>query len=157
MSIFTTGGILRNTLQPAFLAYLASNDLNVTGNGAAYTLGTNTALTEVFDQNSDFNTNGTFTAPLTGRYPLFTTTKITGCTIATTFNLGFTTSNRSYQYLYTRTASSSDQTPALSIFADMDAADTATAVITISGEAGNTDDLVGAANAQTMIAGYMAL
>jgi hypothetical protein len=155
MTIFTTGGIYRNTLQPAFLTYLASNDLNVTGTGTVYTLGTNTALTEVFDQNSNATTAGVFTAPLTGRYQFFDSFFVIGTTIATTFTAGIVTSNRSYQYIFTRAASGGNVSPSLSIFADMDAGDTATATIAISGEAGNTDDLSGATSALTMFSGYM--
>lgn len=66
-------GIIRAGQQPAFLAYLGTNDTAVTGNGANYQLGTNIALTKSFDQWNNFNTNGTFTAPFTGRY-LFTGT-----------------------------------------------------------------------------------
>lgn len=155
MSIFTTGGIYRNTLQPAFLAYLASADNNVTGAGTVYTLGTNVALTKVFDQNSNFVTSGTFTAPLTGKYQLFSSFAIVGMTIATTFTVGIVTSNRNYQFLYTRAAANSNVTPSLGVFADMDAADTSTTTIAISGEAGDTDDLSSSVNAFTMFAGYL--
>lgn len=61
-------GEMTQPLQPSFLAYLASDDVDVTGNSAVYPLGTNVALTEIFDQGSDFNVNGTFTAPVTGKY-----------------------------------------------------------------------------------------
>jgi len=62
--IATTGEI-NFPLQSAFLA-LSGSASNVTGDGTAYTLGSSVALTEVYDQNSDFNTNGTYTAPVTG-------------------------------------------------------------------------------------------
>lgn len=61
-------GIIRAAHQPSFFAYLGSNDVAVTGNGALYRLGTNVALTKSFDQGNNFNTNGIFTAPYTGRH-----------------------------------------------------------------------------------------
>jgi hypothetical protein len=61
-------GIIRASQQPVFLAYLGANDLAVTGNGANYRLGTNVALTKSFDQGNNFNTNGIYTAPYTGRH-----------------------------------------------------------------------------------------
>jgi hypothetical protein len=69
MSVATSGEI-NYPLQPAFLGTLNSDLANQTGDSTVYQLGTTTALTEVFDQNSDFNTNGTFTAPVTGKYQL---------------------------------------------------------------------------------------
>lgn len=64
----TQTGAFTRPLQPAFLA-VGAGAANVTGNGTAYTVGsTGTAWTEIFDQGNNFNTNGTFTAPVTGRY-----------------------------------------------------------------------------------------
>lgn len=54
--------------QPAFFAYLGTTVTNATGDGTAFVLGTTTALTKVTDQGGDLNTNGTFTAPVTGLY-----------------------------------------------------------------------------------------
>ena len=67
-------------LQPAFSARIAAVDNNVTGDGTAYVIGTNVAWTEEVDQNSDFNTNGTFTAPITGVYHLGGSCMFTGIT-----------------------------------------------------------------------------
>jgi hypothetical protein len=67
---------MTNSSQPAFYAYLAATVANVTGDGSAFDYGTTTALTEVFDQGGDFNTNGTFTAPVTGLYFFFGNTAI---------------------------------------------------------------------------------
>lgn len=63
----TTANEVTMPSQPAFCATMGA-DANRTGAGAIYVIGTNTAYTERFDQNSDFNTNGTFTAPVDGRY-----------------------------------------------------------------------------------------
>jgi len=153
MSVATSGEI-NYPLQPSFLAYLATTATNKTGAGTAYTIGTD-ALTEVFDQNGDFNTNGTFTAPVTGKYQLNYHTRVVGCTIATTILLGINTNNRNYIYQTVRTASSGDLGASISVLADMDALDTATFSITVSGEAADTDDVAGGANANTAVSGFL--
>lgn len=66
--IMTTSGERTMPLQPCFSAYLASTDLNVTGDNTPAVLGVGTPLTILFDQGGNFNTNGTFTAPVTGKY-----------------------------------------------------------------------------------------
>lgn len=149
-----TSGEINHPLQPAFLAYLASAALNKTGAGANYQLGTD-ALTEVFDQNSDFNTNGTFTAPVTGRYQLSTGCYFTGCTVATTFIVLLTTSNRVYRSQNGRGAGNGEMMMPISALADMDAADTATVTVNVAGEAGNTVD-IGTDSAATMFGGFLA-
>lgn len=70
----TTGtGCITEPLQPSFFAYLAGSTANnKTGDGTAYTIGTD-ALTELFDQNGNFNTNGTITFPVTGIYRITAT------------------------------------------------------------------------------------
>lgn len=152
----TSSGEITNALQPAFLAYLASTVTNVTGTGTEFTLGTTTALTEVFDQGSDFVTSGTFTAPVTGRYFLQMRVTLTGCTVATTFNCRINTSNRSYNMTFQKAAGTQDETIMLDTLADMDSADTATAIVSVSGEAGDTVDVNGAATLNTAFSGYLA-
>ncbi len=52
-----------------FSASLSTGELtNSTGDGTVVTLGSGSALTELYDVGSNFNTNGTFTAPATGYY-----------------------------------------------------------------------------------------
>ncbi len=154
MSVATSGEI-NYPLQPSFLAYLPSSDTNVTGNAATYTLGSVTALTEVFDRGTNFNTNGTFTAPVTGRYQLSVGTRITGCTIATTGTININTSNRGFQTSIQRPAGSTYFQPSLSVLADMDAADTFTCTILSLGEAGETDDILGSASPSTFMSGSL--
>lgn len=150
-----TTGEITMPLQPAFFAYLAATATNKTGNGASYTLGTD-ALTEVYDQGSDFNTNGTFTAPVTGIYDLRAQITLTGTTIATSFVISIVTTGRTYISTFTRAALSTDQTVAISALAQMTAADTATVTIVASGEAADTDDILGAATAQSFFCGQLA-
>lgn len=154
MSALVTGEI-NYPLQVAFLAYLASTALNKTGNSASYTIGTD-ALTEVFDQNSDFNTNGTFTAPVTGRYQLSGSAFLIGNTILQIILVSLVTSNRSYGNQIGRAANASDLAATLSLLVDMDAADTATVTVLGAGEAGNTSDVSGVTPFQTFFSGYLA-
>lgn len=156
---YTNLGKWKASGQPAFLAYLASSALNKTGAGTAYTIGTD-ALTEVFDQNSDFNTNGTFTAPVTGKYQVDCKINVTGLTAAMTndtFNL--VTSNRTYSgtKLSLGVVLDSNTTASLeiSVLADMDAADTFTCVVTVSNGAGDTADIQGSATVLTYMSGCL--
>lgn len=150
----TTGGEFLFPFQPAFLGYLASTATNKTGNGTTYTLGTD-ALTEVFDQGADFNTNGTFTAPTTGIYDLRAQITITGTTVATTFVISIVTTGRTFTNTFSRAALAADQTCSISTLAQMTAGDTATVTITITGEAGDTDDILGSATAVTYFTGKL--
>jgi len=160
----TTAGEVSMPLQPAFLAYLATSDLDVTGNGATYTLGSGNALTEVFDQNSDFNTNGTFTAPVGGRYNLAAGLQIEQLTSAMTFGSSIiVTSNREMPFFACNYAAIRGVTlaPDLIIvsssgFFDMDAADTAVVKLIIFGGVGDTADVGSSADARTHFAGYLA-
>lgn len=157
----TSAGERTIPLQPAFLAYLASDDLNVTGNGTEYTIGTNTALTEVFDQNGDFNTNGTFTAPVSGRYFFVGVARLYNLTAAATYGIiKIVTSNRTYNNVgecnIGGVRSSNNATSLLvTAFADMDAADTATLRVIVSGEGADSTDLDGDANPRTYFAGHL--
>ncbi len=151
----STAGEVNWPLQPAFLAYLPSSDNNRTGNGTSFQVGSVTALTEVYDQNGDFNTNGTFTAPVTGRYFISGTVYLSGCTINTTNSINLVTSNRTYQNSTRRTASSLDNVCECSVLADMDANDTFTLVVAGVGEAADTDDVAGSSTLITYMSGAL--
>ena len=141
----TTDNEVTQPSQPAFLASLNANDANVTGAGAVYLVGTNVALTEIFDQNADFNTNGTFTAPVNGRYTFHCQVRFIALTAASTRGeIILVTSNRSF-YCETANsgamrANSNDLGMGQSFLMDMDAADTATMRAADNGEVG---DIVG--------------
>ncbi len=135
-------GRMTNTTQPAFSAFLATTAFNKTGNGGVYTLGTD-ALTEVFDQGSDFNTNGTFTAPVTGKYWLKGQATISGTTLMTTGDLQIVTSNRIYDLSQYTKVAPNFYAFQNSVLADMDNADVATVTISASGEAADNDDVFG--------------
>lgn len=148
-----TGNVVKST-NSAFLGYLAASALNKTGDGTSYTLGTD-ALTAVYNRGSNFNTNGTYTAPVTGLYDLRSQITITGATIATTFVISIVTTARTYKYTFIKAAGSQDETVAVSALADMTAADTATVTIAVTGEAAATDDIKGGATLETYFCGCL--
>jgi len=157
--VMTSAGERTMPLQPAFSAYLATDDTDVTGDGTVYTLGGATALTEVFDQGSDFNTNGTFTSPITGRYQLAFGIKIFDLTTShTTGKMQIVTSNRTYEsnvFNFGAIKGGNDQTGmSMSVFADMDASDTATCTITISNGT-KVVDIDGHASATCFFHGFL--
>lgn len=70
----------------AFNGYKASgsNDSNVTGDGAQFFIGSGNPLTEAYDLGSNFNTNGTFTAPIDGIYSFTSNITLFGLTASHT-------------------------------------------------------------------------
>ena len=126
--IIDSTGAMTKTLQPAFLAYLAANTHNVTGNNVRYYV---ICDIETFDQNADYNnTTGTFTAPVTGRYYLhgsITTGEQTPTN--TDADMEVVTSNATMSKYYNPAnmegpASSGQCTVEMNGFFDMDASDT---------------------------------
>src|ERR1700755_2396663 len=77
---YQKSGIINLPLNVCFLSILATQVNNVTCNGGAYSLGTTggTALTEIFDQDNNISTAGTFTAPVAGIYDLRTCVTVIG-------------------------------------------------------------------------------
>jgi len=138
-------------LQAAFLAVLPSTDDNVTGEGTVWTLGSVTALTEIFDQNGDFNTNGTFTAPVTGRYKLTMAFNIkedeTPGMASTDCEISILTSNRTWNCLKENPsvliANKVDMLPCATIFVDMDIGDTAVSRVMCDGAGSKLVDVYG--------------
>jgi len=135
--VMTAAGENTKPLQPAFSARLASTLNNVTGDATVYTV---VYDTEVFDQNADFNGTTTFTAPVTGRYELMFSAKVEGLTSShTSGEWIIVTSNRSYSMVINPYAAratfggAAEYTNVVYVLADMDASDTATTTITVSG------------------------
>jgi hypothetical protein len=132
MSVATSGEI-NYPLQPSFFA-TASAVSNVTGDNTTYTV---IFDSEVFDQNNDFDGTSTFTAPVTGRYRFDVKISINGVGVAHTGGSGvLVTSNRSL----TSTTVNWGAIAAANLvrlqftnLTDMDAADTATVTIAVSG------------------------
>ena len=151
-SLTVNAGTLSMPNIPAFLAYLSSQQNNKTGNGTQYTIPFDT---EVFDQGSNFNnTTGTFTAPTTGKYTFSTACLVTGATVATDYTIRVVTSNRTYRGAsFILVANASDQQVSFSVTADMDANDTATVTIAVSGQGADTVDVFGTSSPITYFSG----
>ncbi len=123
---YTNIGQYRATGQPAFLAYLGTGDANVSGDGTTYTLGSGNALTEIFDQASNFVTTGTFTAPVTARYELGTYILAQQVVSTMSGSAAIATSNHTYTFGNYATTATGNYPIGISNIADMDVGDTAT-------------------------------
>ena len=145
-----------NTAQPAFQAQLQTSDANATGAGTSYRLGSGNALIEIFDQSSNNNTNGTFTAPVTGKYMIGASIRIQQiATDMTEIDIRLVTSNRTYNYTSVGgDATADDFHLAESVLADMDANDTFTVTALIS-NGSKVADILGATTTTRMWA-YLA-
>jgi hypothetical protein len=153
-NITQVGNVLKTT-NPTFLLNLGSTQTNKTGAGTSYTLGTGATLTKVIDYGTNATTSGVFTAPVTGTYMLGAQITVTGTTIATTFVISIVTTARTYSNTFTRTAGATDQTCAISSLCDMTSTDTAHVAIAVTGEGGDTDDIVGSSTVQTYFYGNL--
>ncbi len=142
MRVATTGEI-NFPLQSAFMAYMNTAVLNVTGDGTT----TYTVIfdTEVFDQNADFNLGtSTFTAPVTGRYKMNYSCGITGGTVINSSTNTMVTSNRNYTNPMPNGASATTNCSGnIAVLADFDAADTATFTVLTNDTGGKIDDVNG--------------
>lgn len=138
----TANGEITQPLQPAFLA-IGTNESNVTGNGAIHQIGSVAAMTEIYDQNSDFVTSGTFTAPVTGRYHFSAAVRLVGLVSSTGSQTRLNTSNRLYVIEQKVPDNGTTWATGGSTYADMDASDTCVFQIQVSGETGDTVDVNG--------------
>jgi hypothetical protein len=97
--VITDAGEMTNPSQPAFNAFLTNPILNITGDNTVYNI-TGAIWTEVFDQRNNFS-NGTFTAPVTGRYLLSALIYMGGILNTHLFGVAMiVTSNRTYQLAF---------------------------------------------------------
>lgn len=140
MSALDTGEI-NYPLQPAFLAIPNATLSDVTGDGTRYVIIFNT---EIFDQNSDYNTGtGQFTAPVTGRYQFYGSIAYSDIGAAhTNGSQIIDTSNREYLTNLNNPTSmdiSGFLAQTLVVLADMDAGDTAELVANVSGSTKTVD------------------
>ena len=142
----------------AFLAYLPSNVANATGNGGGYVLGTTggTALTKIFDQNTNITTAGVFTAPVTGKYDLRVIIRVVATNSSKVFTVTLITSNRNYQFVHNDISLSGPESVAAEAIADMDIGDTCTATCVVTGEIADNDTVSGSASPiPTLICGRL--
>ena len=146
--------VYTNTSQPMFSAYLASEDNNVTGDGTNYFVGTNVAFTEIFDIGNNFNTNGTFTCPVTSKVLLHASLLLQQVFVAANITVQIVTSNRSYIWGNTPGAPFVGNFPVvLTAIADMDAGDTATFLVCVSAGTKVVDIYGGANDLRTFFQG----
>jgi hypothetical protein len=137
----TPSGAMRQELTPAVETFTPDTS-NVTGDGTVFTVDWST---EIFDQGSNMS-GTTFTAPVTGRYRIMISIRLGDMSSShTAGDFGVVTSNRTYKALVSN-YQSLRQTGSLliimgtnCILADMDASDTATAALTVSGGALTVD------------------
>jgi len=161
--IMTANGERTMPLQPAFLAYLGTGDSNVTGDGTYFTIGSGNAMTEIFDQNSDFNTNGTFTAPITGQYLFCAQVELDDITSSHTLGLGvFDSSNGKWRVDrsdFGNIGVTNGMQCGGSVLIDMDAADTCTWDIGVFSSTKTVDTVAvaPATGAGTWFCGYLAV
>lgn len=150
--LISDAGEMTNPSQPAFGATLSALDSNVTGDGTDFTIGSGNAWTERFDQNADFNTNGTFTAPVTGRYQF--NVSILMLDVISTMQplIDINTSNFNYVLGNDGTAFTGNMEMAFSVLADMDTADITQFHVIVGGGTKTVDVLDG----RTAFSGFLA-
>jgi len=141
----------------AFKAYLGTGDPNATGNGNIHTLGNDgNALTELYDYGSNFNpTTGTFTVPADGIYFFNMATIVVGNSTATNCKLSIVSSTgEEINNNFYRSASSSNFGQNASGPIELSQNDTVTFTVRVSGETGDTSDIVGTGTYNTWVSGY---
>ena len=150
---FDAAGIITKPLQPAFHATKNNTDQSNVAIGGE----TVVWAAEHFDQNADFDLgNNRFVAPVTGRY-FFNISMRLGAldTAANFYSININTSNRSYDYIFAPkfTADLVYYSVSYSIFADMDASDTANIIINQNAGTAQTD-IIGSIH-YTHFSGYL--
>lgn len=149
--LVSDAGIMTNASQPAFLVRPTATQENLaTGGYVTVVFGT-----EIADRGSNFATN-TFTAPVTGLYQLSYSLYLDAVdSAATNYEIRLHTSNRIYTTILDISkliSADASYVHALSILADMDAADTAIVTIYQDGGTAQTDVSV-----NSFFSGYLAL
>lgn len=130
-NVATINGRLELPIQPTFLVLNSAGATDVTGDGTAYAF---PWPTEILDQNSNFSSNS-FVAPSTGPYRFSANVLAKGMSSThTTIILALVTSNREYRSTYIFTSNPYTAMPIpINITADMDAGDSASITLTVSG------------------------
>ncbi len=154
----TANGERTMPLQPCFAAYQAAPVLGVTGAGAVYVA---TFNTEEFDQNNDFDSVSTFTAPVAGRYQFNVTISLSNVTAAANnceirilnsagpnylvgdFNIGNYIDPTGFMRY------------SASALINLAAANTVTVTVTVTGEAGNTINYNGTITRENIFSGFL--
>jgi len=115
--------------------------------------------TEVFDQASNFNLGtSTFTAPVTGKYQINYTCRLSGGTVISATIMSIVSSNLVWRgSLLTNPGSTATANASMSALIDMDASDTATFTVQSTDSGGKIDDVLGLVSGQpvTFVSGYL--
>lgn len=160
--IMSVDGERTMPLQPAFLAVLETTDTDVTGAGSVYLVGTNTAYVERFDQGGDFVTSPcTFTAPIDGKYQLNFNWAFQGMdSNMTSMSNRIITSNETFNVCREnpwedRNTDTGRTSQCGVIFCEMDAADTSTYQVQISGSLSGDDADLSNAQSSNAVSGWL--
>ena len=160
--IITAAGEATFPLTPCFAAFMTTTQTNITGDGTQATV---IFDTELFDQNADYNAaTGIFTAPVTGRYSFKAGVRYVDVTAAFTWQrFLLVTSNRTWDQGYTNpgatfatSISPSSLGQQFSAYVDMDASDTASMDVNMSGGTKIIDAGGDATNISTFFTGKLA-
>ena len=154
--IMNNQGIMTVPNQPAFLARKSSDTSNI----AVDTAVTIVFDTEVFDQNADYNnSNGIFTAPVTGRYQINAMVYMGAVpNDANYFLIELVASNRSVQDIFRTQAGDAEwtyQSFQINILLDMDASDTAKINVYQPNGTAQADIQGHSTHAHTSFSGYL--
>jgi hypothetical protein len=142
----SAAGEVTMAAQPCVLAFKAAATNNGTGDGTVMTLD---YPTEVFDQNADFASNTTFTAPVTGRYLVMCQVRFAGVTAAASeIDIHWTASNRGGRFwmqveMASDTGVYQEGVEGGSVIVDMDASDTLTTTFVVYGIGSEPVDVSG--------------
>jgi len=157
--VMSANGERTMPLQSAFSAYNSTDRDDAMGDAYQYSY---IYDTEIFDQNSDYNTStGVFTAPIAGRYCFVSSFKIHDLTAAHTRDYSYLAAAKSY-YVLSANLTAFDIGGAIGLsnmqFVDMDAADTAYLTMTVNGSGGTkVVDVNGGGNMVTRFSGFLAV
>jgi hypothetical protein len=150
----SANGEVTNTAQPMVLAYNSASDGSATGNATAATVDFDT---EIKDQGGDFATD-TFTAPVVGGYQVCVAIRLEGITLNTSddFTALLVTSNRTYRFNHVHTNAIA-QTPfyVFSIIVDMDADDTLSVTVAVTGQGADNVTIGGSSEMRTFMSVYL--
>lgn len=149
----SSGGVMTNTTQPAFFAYLTTGVSNVTGDGTAYQI---IYDTEFFDRGNNFNsTTGVFTAPVTGIYQFNVTVLAQNASALMSTGLSLLTTSQNYNMNNNGVAVVGNNALNVSLTVPMTATDTAVVRIIFSGSTKTVNVYGAGGDPRTTFSGFL--